>query len=397
MAGDPTDPRFFRSVLGQYPTGVSVITATQEDGTRAGFVVGTFTSVSLDPPLVAFLPTKTSTSWPKIQAAGKFCVNILSAEQEHLCRQFSSKAEDKFEGVPTRMSPLGSPILEGAVAWIDCTLDGVYEAGDHYIVMGAVSNLDIESAELPLLFFQGGYGRFAPHSLIAAYTPSGVSAEELRNVDLIRPAMDRLAEDVSGRCIATTVVGEDLVVLASAGTPNADTRTTLVGARIPFTPLNGSAIGAWSSDKEIEGWLSTIADDVERQEQKRRLETVRDRGYSVGLLNEAQRKFASALDQLAENPNALTPEELRAVMKELLYDPAELNSENASAVRVIAAPVFDAEGNVAFAFTLSGFDKPHGESGIHGYIDRVVAAAREATEALGGRMPAHLAEAAVAG
>jgi 3-hydroxy-9,10-secoandrosta-1,3,5(10)-triene-9,17-dione monooxygenase reductase component len=76
-----SDPRRFRDVLGQYPTGVCVVTATQADGRRAGFVVGSFTSVSLDPPLVGFFPDKGSSSWPKIERARSFCINVLSASQ----------------------------------------------------------------------------------------------------------------------------------------------------------------------------------------------------------------------------------------------------------------------------------------------------------------------------
>lgn len=387
MPGDPTDPRFFRTVLGQYPTGVSVITTTEQDGTRAGFVVGTFTSVSLDPPLVAFFPDKKSSSWPKIEAAGRFCVNILSADQEHLCRQFAAKGADRFAGVPVRESGLGNPILEDAVAWIDCELDQVIDAGDHYIVLGAVKELDIESGSLPLLFFQGGYGRFAPHSLVAAYTPASVTAEQLRNVDLIRPIMERLAGDLSSRCIATAVSDNDLVVLAGVGSPDAQDRATLVGARLPFTPPNGSAIAAWYPEGKLREWLATNPDEGAREENERRLARVRERGYSVGLLNDAQREFAEALTKLAQDPEALPPEDLRAVMKELLYDPEEITDEYADAVRVVAVPIFDAEGKVALAFTLYGFAKPEGRGGIRAYIDRVVEAGREATEALGGRVP----------
>ncbi|MFT4233061.1 MAG: flavin reductase [Leucobacter sp.] len=388
MPGELTDPRWFRTVLGQYPTGVSVITTTEADGTRAGFVVGTFSSISLNPPLVGFMPDKGSSSWPRIRAAGKFCVNILSADQEHLCRQFASKNGDRFAGVATRESGLGNPILEDAVAWIDCTLDNVVEAGDHYIVMGAVNELDIESGSLPLLFFQGGYGRFAPHSMVAAYTPAEITSEQLRSVDLIRPIMERLADDLSSRCIATAAFGEDLVVLAGAGSPDAQDRATLVGARLPFTPPNGSAIGAWNDGARLQEWLSTGPDGEAREENERRLARVRERGYSVGLLNDAQRQFAAALNRLAEDPQALPPEDLRALMADLLYDPEELTEEHAQAVRVIAVPIFDAEGKAAFAFTLYGFAKPEGEAGIRAYIDRVVQAGREATAALGGRVPA---------
>lgn len=162
------DPKRFRQVLGQYPTGVCVITAIQEDKEPAAMVVGSFTSVSLDPPLVAFLPDRASSSWPKIQGAGKFCVNILGADQEDVCRRLASKAADKFIGTLYRLSPLGSPIIEQSVAWIDCDLQAIHEAGDHYIVIGRVHDLQIEQGGLPLVFFQGSYGQFSPLGLVTA-------------------------------------------------------------------------------------------------------------------------------------------------------------------------------------------------------------------------------------
>lgn len=161
-----TDPKVFRRVLGHYPTGVCVITAMQADGKPAAMVVGSFTSVSLDPPLVAFFPDRSSTSWPKIEAAKHFCVNVLAAHQQDLCRAFSSKAEDKFIGIPYRLSDQGVPILEDVVAYIDCGLYAVHEAGDHFIVLGEVRALDVEKPHAPLLFFQGGYGQFSPFEAI---------------------------------------------------------------------------------------------------------------------------------------------------------------------------------------------------------------------------------------
>lgn len=156
------DSGTFRRVLGHYPTGVCVVTAVAGDDAPTGMVVGSFTSVSLDPPLVAFFPAKNSHSWPRIEKAGKFCVNILASDQKPLCQQFSTKgANDKFAGVTHRVSANGSPILDGVVAWIDCRLEAVHEAGDHYIVLGRVIALEVETPGKPLLFFQGDYGEFA--------------------------------------------------------------------------------------------------------------------------------------------------------------------------------------------------------------------------------------------
>lgn len=151
----------FRRILGHYPTGVCAVTAMQDDR-PVGMVVGSFTSVSLDPPLVAFFPDRKSTSWPKIESAGRFCVNVLAGHQIDVCRALSSKAEDKFDAVPHRLSSVGLPIIEGVVAWIDCDLYAVHEAGDHFIAIGHVHSLAIEHPHSPLLFFQGGYGSFAP-------------------------------------------------------------------------------------------------------------------------------------------------------------------------------------------------------------------------------------------
>lgn len=151
----------FRRVLGHYPTGVCVVTAAGEDGEPVGMVVGSFTSVSLDPPLVAFFPAKSSGSWPRIERVGKFCVNVLASDQKSLCRQLAAPGPDKFSGVSHRVSANGSPILDGVVAWIDCSLHAVHEAGDHYIVLGRVVALEVDRPDRPLLFFQGSYGEFS--------------------------------------------------------------------------------------------------------------------------------------------------------------------------------------------------------------------------------------------
>jgi flavin reductase (DIM6/NTAB) family NADH-FMN oxidoreductase RutF/DNA-binding IclR family transcriptional regulator len=385
--GAPTDARWFRQVLGQYPTGVCVVTATPPDGRHAGFVVGSFTSVSLDPPLVAFFPDKGSTSWPRIQSARSFCVNVLSASQEDVCRRFASRVADKFDGLSFRRSPSGSPIVDGVVAWIDCDLESVQDAGDHYIVLGRVRELDVDSPSLPLLFFQGGYGRFAPLSLAAANS-HGMLTQELRAVDLLRPEMERTAASLSARCLATAPVGEELVVIASAGSPSTASRATLVGQRLPLSPPTGSALVAWSDATAIESYLARLPSDDARTDHRERLAAVRRRGYSVGLLNEAQRRFAATLDRLAEDPAAVAHDDLRGLVRDLDYDPVELPAARKRQIRTITVPVFGPDGKVALALALYGFAKPRAEAGIDAYIRRAREAAEWATERLGGRTPA---------
>ncbi|MGH3252557.1 MAG: flavin reductase family protein [Trebonia sp.] len=164
--GTGIDQAWFRQVLGHFPTGVVVVTAMSGDA-PAGLSVGSFTSVSLDPQLVAVLPAKTSTSWPKIAAASSFCINVLQASHQDLCRRFARSGGDKFAGVPWRPAPSGAPILEGALAWMDCEHERSIDAGDHLIVLGRVRVLDIETSQAaaPLIFFQGGYGTFTATGL----------------------------------------------------------------------------------------------------------------------------------------------------------------------------------------------------------------------------------------
>ncbi len=163
----PFDAGHFRTVLGHFPTGVTIVTGMA--GERpTGFTIGSFTSVSLDPPMVGFLPQVDSATWDAMAGSGSFCVNVLSDQQSDLCWKFAkSGTEDtRFEGVPWRPAASGSPILERAVAWIDCSVEEVYTMGDHYFVLGRVGSLDADANHdglppQPLVFYRGTIGGFA--------------------------------------------------------------------------------------------------------------------------------------------------------------------------------------------------------------------------------------------
>ncbi|MGD9632871.1 MAG: flavin reductase family protein [Pirellulales bacterium] len=150
----------FRRVLGHFPTGVTVITARGEGG-PIGMAANSFTSVSLEPPLVLVCPAKSSTTWPSIRAGGRFCANILAHNHADICRQFARPDVDRFAGISWHERPTG-PGLDEAVAWIECKIDNEYEAGDHVIVVASVGAIEAAETTEPLVFFRGGYGRFLP-------------------------------------------------------------------------------------------------------------------------------------------------------------------------------------------------------------------------------------------
>ncbi|MCX4511545.1 MULTISPECIES: flavin reductase family protein [Streptomyces] len=157
----PVDPAEFRRVLGHFASGVTVVTAYDEEGGGpTGFACQSFASLSLDPPLVAFMVARTSTTWPRIARAGAFCVNVLGADQGGLCRAFAVSGADKFAGVGHAPAPVtGSPRLASVPAWIDCTISAVHTGGDHLIVVGRVEALGAEEEGDPLLFHRGRFGR----------------------------------------------------------------------------------------------------------------------------------------------------------------------------------------------------------------------------------------------
>lgn len=151
--------RHFRDVLGHFPSGVAVVTGAA-GGEGSGLTVQAFCSLSLDPPLVLVCPARGSTSWPRIEATGQMCVNLLADDQEEVARRFSMAGSDKFGGLPWTPSPAtGSPVLEGSVGFIDCSIEQVRPGGDHLVVIGRVLALDARNDRRPLIFYRSRFGR----------------------------------------------------------------------------------------------------------------------------------------------------------------------------------------------------------------------------------------------
>lgn len=162
--GVAVDAAKIRKVLGHFASGVTVIAAVL-DGKPVGFTCQSFASLSLDPPMVTFAPSRTSTTWPKIRQAGTFCVNVLSDAHTELSNAFARSGTDKFAGVRWRSSRRGTPVLDGVVAYVDCRVWAEYDGGDHTIVAASVLDLAADSTRLPLLVHRGQYGLQEPEPL----------------------------------------------------------------------------------------------------------------------------------------------------------------------------------------------------------------------------------------
>ena len=151
------EPLTYRRTFSELATGVTVVSAFSDLG-PVGMTANSVVSVSLDPPLVGLFPAQSSSTWPRIRAAGQFCVSILSSDQSTISRALSRVSEDRFAGVDLADRPCG-PGIAGALAWIDCELESERLAGDHFAVIGRVVSMTVsDRASEPLVFFRGSYG-----------------------------------------------------------------------------------------------------------------------------------------------------------------------------------------------------------------------------------------------
>lgn len=156
------DRQEFRRVLGNFATGVTVVT-TRAGTEPQGLTVNAFSSLSLDPPLVLVCIDKEAVSHPAISRSGVFAVNILAEDQEAISRRFADKAWEgrRFEGLRHTTAATGAPVLEGVLGYIDCTVAQAHEGGDHTIFVGRVEELKLLREAPPLLFFRGKYLQLA--------------------------------------------------------------------------------------------------------------------------------------------------------------------------------------------------------------------------------------------
>ncbi|HEV2781762.1 MAG TPA: flavin reductase family protein [Actinophytocola sp.] len=161
MITQAIDQTRFRVELGHFCTGVTVVTACDGD-VPVGFACQSFAALSLDPPLVLFCPAKRSRTWPIIERAGCFAVNVLTYDQRWISTVFGRSGVDKFAAVAWTPAPSGAPVLDGVLTWIDCAVETVHDAGDHHVVVGRVTALGEHRDERPLLFYRGAYTATEP-------------------------------------------------------------------------------------------------------------------------------------------------------------------------------------------------------------------------------------------
>lgn len=382
ISQDPSSfpPEMFRQVLGQYPTGVTAITGLDSSGDPVAMIVGTFSSVSLDPPLVSFMPSRTSRSYAKLLTADVLRANILSMEQESLCRRLAGQnGAQKFSGVEWSVSEGGAPTLSGSTAWVEFTIRERIEAGDHDIVIGEVVGLGTGDSGLPLLFLGGGYGRYTAHSRIMP--GSADSLNQIRWAEAMKPELEHLSDEIGLEAVMVSFIEDTVVQVASFGSTPKNVRPHPLGVRLPLGAPMGAAIIASLDEKARRSWLERSFPGLNENRIQRHfeiLDRVRERGWAINISSESLTEADHALRPVSDGRLSWGD----IPLDEQLSDPQTYGAEIPSdpnvplRVRSVSCPVRDPNGFPLFYLTLFGYDESSTVGYVQNSIDQLLKTAR---------------------
>lgn len=361
------DPGTFREVMGHYPTGVVIVTGMHPDGEALAMIVGTFTSVSMDPPLVAFLPMRSSRTFARLSECESLCINVLTDGQEALGRTIASRSTDKLEGIEWSPCSSGAPMLHGSLAWLDVHVDQIIDAGDHVIALCAIDDMAVNNPKAPLIFFQGGYGGFAVPPLLARIDNDIIGA--VQQASEARGLLASLA--TRHRCEATLLTVVDHVELAAIATAVGEgiNPGNGLGTRVPIIPPIADVWVAELSEQAQEEWLDKgLGDEEARATFRERLEFAREHGYLMSFLPAGQldpyRELNAATQRYAgDRVTPTTEREIRQSISDVSvsYRVRDIVADEVYDVGMLVATIHDPEGRPVRMLRLAQL--PRGASG----------------------------------
>lgn len=387
---------WWRAVLGEYPTGVCLITSVDASGDPIGMIVGSFVAISQNPPLVGFFGDDASVSFRGVTGSGRFTASVLGDAHDVVSRSFIRKDADRFDRFDFERTPAGALRIADAAAWFDADILTVDRYGDHRLVVGRVADFGVGSANagLPLIYRRGGYGSFAvPSDAVDAR----LVGERLGAANAAAGVLSAVAQELARDIAITTVVGESVIVLAIVpGHPATRSRPPIMDADDPFRPIGIAfpfaapvepLFAAWASDRRRSGWMEQarhLVGSIDRTGLESQLATVRTRGYALSVDRDlTQRFYGLVSDRAAER------ESYARVWSEFAAQTVESidGSIALSDIAALEVPVFDGSGEVALGLTVSDLEPFGDAAALEHFVEPLLRAARFVTGAIGGRAP----------
>lgn len=354
-----------------------MITATLTDASDPlALVVGTFSSVSLDPPLVSFMPMKTSKTFEQLRKAESLCFNLLADDQEDIITAIVRRKEGKLEGLEWTMSTRGNPVLDGSIAVVEGEIANIVDAGDHWIAVCSVRDMEIRAPKAPLLFFQGGYGSFVSSGLLARLEES--SPELTSQVERLRATLEHVSKEVG--CEVSILKAEnrdEMATLISAYGPGISEASGM-GNRLPIIPPIGDTY-MFAHSADADHWLakSNHADHGVLELYRGRLEYLRDNGYLLSFLPESSR--STAYDSVHEavrhyGQNRLTPAQEREIRPSITesdvdYAQRDLIGDERYDIGSLVLPARDLDGEYTLTLRFSQLPSSQLGSTVKQWID----------------------------
>ncbi|MFV0375087.1 flavin reductase [Microbacterium sp.] len=374
----------WRAVLGEYPTGVCLITARDAGRAPVGMIVGSFVAVSEDPLLVGFFADRRSTTLPHLLAAGRFTVSVLSAADRDLARAFAQKAPDRWSVHEFCGAGTEPPRVKDAVVWIDASIESTTDHGDHVLVVGRVRDLGTGAgaAEMPLLFRRAGYGTFAAPS--ESYDARAF-IERLRWATAAEADLAALADEIDCEITANTQLGDAVVTLASVLPHATGGSYENVGASHPWAAPIASVFAAWAPPARRHAWEEAsrhLTGGVDRELIARQLSGIRARGYAIAGNRDLTQRFVQltrgtgvARESYAQMWAAIAESRRR------LETDAGVDWRN---VAVVQVPVFGAEDQVVLSLYAVGLAPAPDEAAFTRVVTRIQQTARRMSERISG-------------
>lgn len=371
-----------------------MIGSSTDHGEPVAMVVGTFTSVSIDPPMVGFLADRVSTTWPIVRARGQYTASVLTAEHEPLCRAVVAKDPRRFEQFNWARSPTGLPLVPDARVWFECVIDSVLPIGDHFFAVGSVQDMGVgETTAPPLIFQRGSYGWPKLPGLDAEDAGLAVL---LRYADIVYEEAAALAADLGLNCLISAAVDGNVTLLRAA--TQSDDRLR-IGMYAPLAAPIGALFVAWGSVADQHRWLQRSRDllklvspsappppALDGQAADAMLSAVRECGYTVSTGRAMAESFDAAF-------NSTGPGGQRRALAAFLASLTEHADEHVHAARIesltdvtyLHAPVFDARERVVLVLALTGFPAATPTADLSRWLEQLQATAQRASEKISRR------------